>query len=89
MKKRERERGRERERERNYLREENLLYNIKFRDVAGVSFILQCIDVLVIQWKLLNIIASKNFLLVSFMKAINRNIPILLVNRIQNKYLIL
>ena len=69
------------------MREENLLYNIKFRDVAGVSFILQCIDVLVIQWKLLNIIASKKFLLVSFMKAINRKIY--LVNRIQNKYFIL
>ena len=54
------------------MREENLLYNIKFRDVAGVSFILQCIDVSIFQWVLLNIIASKIFLLVSFRKAINR-----------------
>ena len=70
------------------MREENLLYNIKFRDVAGVSFILQCIDVLVIQWKLLNSIASIKFMLVSFMKAINRNIPIHLVDRILDIYFI-
>lgn len=73
------------------MREENLLYNIKFRDVAGVSFILQCIDVSIFQWVLLNIIASKIFLLVSFRKAINRNTRILiyLVDRIQNIYFIL
>ena len=71
------------------MREENLLYNIKFRDVAGVSFILQCIDVLAIQWKFLNIIASKNVPFVSFMKTTNRNIPIYLVDRIQNIYFIL
>ena len=71
------------------MREENLLYNIKFRDVAGVSFILQCIDVLVIQWKLLNIIASTIVLLVSSMKTTNRNIPIYLADRIQNIYFIL
>ena len=69
------------------MREENLLYNIKFRDVAGVSFILQCIDVLVIQWKLLNIIASKIFLLVSFINVINRKIY--LVDWIPNTYFIL
>ena len=69
------------------MREENLLYNIKFRDVAGVSFILQCIDVLVIQWKLLNIIAGTIVLLVSFMKTTNRKIYLL--DRILNIYFIL